>query len=457
MTVSRHLMDDVAAWADGWLRHRQRTLQLPGVQFAIAHDGEVIASGAHGVADLETGEPLRTDHLFHIASHSKTFTATALLRLAEDPDSGLRLDDRLDAHLRAARTGALADLGGRTVADLLAHGSGISRDGADGDYWLGTQPFPDAAALEALCERTAPPYEANERFHYSNLAYALLGLVIEAVTGRGYGEHVEAAIVTPLGLEHTVPEYLAADAPRYATGHSSTQDGRARHGIDHLATSALAPATGFGSTASDLARYFGAHCLGDERLLSDAAKRRMQRPVWTQHEGEHYGLGLQVLDLGRRRLVGHSGGYPGHITRTWCDPVDGIVVAICCNSIDGPATEWCNGIFRLLDHVARRDEGLGTHAAGVDPRSYCGRYSNLWTAYDIAAFGDRLVVIPLVSNNPLDGLGELVVETGWQARLARARDGYQSEGEPFTVERDRRGVVTKVRGFSGMTALPDGR
>src|SRR5579872_1320610 len=136
MRISRGLIEDVAAWADDWLLHRQRTLRTPGLQFAIAHKGELIVSGAHGVADLSTGEVLREDHLFRIASHSKTFTATAILQLAEGPDASLRLDDPLGQHLSwlgDMEVGpSIADL---TISDLLGHAGGVTRDGIDGDFW----------------------------------------------------------------------------------------------------------------------------------------------------------------------------------------------------------------------------------------------------------------------------------------------------------------------------------
>ena len=87
-----------ARYADTWVALRRRTLRVPGVQLAVAVAGEVLVETAHGSARLpgtdgpdDDGEPLRTDHLFRIASHSKTFTATAVMQLVEQ--GRLRLDD----------------------------------------------------------------------------------------------------------------------------------------------------------------------------------------------------------------------------------------------------------------------------------------------------------------------------------------------------------------------------
>ena len=455
MPLTRELVEDLAAWAGEWLGRRQRTLRIPGLQFAIAHEGTIVASGAHGMADLGTGEQLTTRHAFHIASHSKTFTATAILQLAETDPPSLRLDDPLTAYLPEARAG-LSQLAGLTITDLLHHGSGMTRDGVDGDYWQLQRPFPDPDQLLTLVERSPSPYPANDRFHYSNIAYSLLGRVIERAAGCSYAECVQRSILDRLGLVDTVPDLDPRGPDRsLATGYTGGEDGRERIPIDHAAANAMAPATGFISTARDLCLYFSAHCFGDPRILSDSAKRRMQHGWWAPREQEQYGLGLQLMDIGRRRLIGHSGGYPGHITRTWCDPGERLVVSVLCNASDAAATPLCNGILRLLEHLTHPDDTTPGHADGVDPRSFTGHFNTLSGAHDIACFGTRLLAIPTDGDDPTEALGELVAEDPDTALLVRAHDGYTSEGERFHFTRDATGRVISVRTFSGMTAYPD--
>ena len=71
------------------------------------------------------------------------------------------------------------------------------------------------------------------------------------------------------------------------------------------------------------------HVLGDERLLSDASKRRMQRGEWeVEGTDDRSGLGFGIHKIGERRMIGHGGGFPGHITRTLFDPVDGLTVVV---------------------------------------------------------------------------------------------------------------------------------
>lgn len=450
MKLSRELIEDVAAWADGWLSYRHRAAEVPGVQFAIAHHGEIVAHGAHGLADLETKEPLRAHHLFRVASQSKSFTAALLMQLVEENPSEVHLDDRLGQHLSGLERPGLDKIADATLAEMLHHGSGITRDGLDGDYWQLQHAFPDAVGLVRLAEATPSPYPVHDRFHYSNIAYSLLGLVIESLTGRSYADHARERIVEPLDLADTAADYVPAWADRYAAGHSNRPAGRPRVPIDHVATNAMAPATGFTSTAQDMARYFSAHCLGDERLLSDVAKRRMQHTHWRTRGSEGYGFGLQTIEIGERRLIGHSGGYPGHSTQTWCDPRAGVVVSVLANAIGAPAGALCTGIFKLLDRLAKRDTAPAP--LGVDLDSFCGQFMNLWSAYDVARFGTGLFVVPLATDDPSESVAELHVEDGNTAILAKTPDGYASEGERFHFDRSGERRPRAVRGYSGMTA-----
>ena len=159
MTITRAAVEDACAYFDGWLAFRARLDRLPGIQAAVLHDGDVVWSGAHGVADVAAGVALTSEHRFRIASHSKTFTATAVLRLAEH--GVLRLDDTVGRWL--------PDLAGLPIArvtlrELLAHGAGVVRDGADADFWCLDRPFPDAPACSprpAATPACSPPTSAS--------------------------------------------------------------------------------------------------------------------------------------------------------------------------------------------------------------------------------------------------------------------------------------------------------
>ncbi|CAN5712551.1 hypothetical protein BH11ACT8_BH11ACT8_12140 [soil metagenome] len=442
-------------YVESWIAYRAWKHRVPGVQYAVWFDDRIQLSGAVGMADLATSTPLTTGHLFRIASHSKTFTATAVLQLVEE--GRLRLDDPVSAHVDELAE-APSGVGDVTLRELLEHGGGLLRDGLDGDFWQHARPFPDEGELLAMVRDDGIKVEPNTRFDYSNLGYSLLGLVIERVAGTSYADVMRERIIEPLGLRHTHAELDPARAADYASGYSGVHTSHERRRIAHVDTAAMAAATGFASTAEDVVRYLAAHRIGSGELLSDASKRLQQKPGWTSGpESERaYGLGLIVEKVAKRSVFGHSGGYPGHITRSFVDPADGIAVSVLTNAVDGPAQELSTGILALLDAAlttpARRPLG-GTPPPLGDTSSFEGRFATAWGVLDIVRLGDRLVAPSPGGPDPVAGLDSLEVVDDSTLRVTDG-DGFGSVGELIRYERDPAGVTTRIRATSGMTLWP---
>ncbi len=445
---------DAARYAEAWLTTQAALLGVPGLQVAVAAGDDVVLSRALGVADVGTGQPLTPHHRFRVASHSKTFTATLVLQLAGT--GALRLDDRLDAWLDHL---AGSPLGSVTVRDLLSHGAGVSRDSADGDFWQLSGAFPDAHALRALTTEGADVLPVAERFKYSNLGYGLLGLVLEAATGTLYADLIARGITGPLGLSRTGADWDESLAGPFATGHTarSTALGPAaqRLPIAPIGTGALAPATGVWSTAEDLVRFAAAHYHGDTRLLPDEARRRMQHPEWTAvREHEDYGLGMVLTTVGERRTVGHSGGFPGFITRTMLDPVDRFAVAVLTNAIDGPATALASTVVRLVDLATRVPSGSDAPDAELD--RFTGRYANLWGLLDVVRLGGRLYALDPAAIDPTADPVHLVPVDGSTLRI-EGGNGYGTYGETVRCTWAADGTVAALRAHSGQTMVPADR
>ncbi len=449
-SLDRGAVATAAVYADRWLAHRQRLLRVPGVQAAVWHDDGLVLSAAYGQADLAGGTALTPEHLFRIASHSKTFTATAVLQLR---DAGrLGLDDRLSAHLPELAGSPLSD---RTLTDLLSHGSGAVRDGEGADFWQLLTPFPDESGLLALCGPGSAVLPAGERFKYSNVAYSLLGLVVARVSGEAYNSYVAREVVARLGLTRTGPELDPTRAGEYATGYTALAYADVRLPVEHVDTRAMSAATGFYGTAEDVVRYAAAHFTGDTRLLSADAQRRMQHPHWEVSGTDgSYALGLMGQRIGERRLLGHSGGYPGHITRTLFDPAARLAVSVFTNAIDGPAAELTTGVVRIVDLAVAQGE------PDADARTrarFCGRYASLWGVLDVADLGGRLFALDPGEAEPATHATALRVEDDRTLRVVdlpgRAAPGYDAPGETmvFTFDGD---AVQSVRGNGGTTRWP---
>jgi D-alanyl-D-alanine carboxypeptidase len=446
---------EAAPYLESWLEHQRRRMRVPGVQAAVRVGNRVVLDTALGRADETTGEVLTTGHLFRIASHSKTFTATAVLQLVEA--GRMRLDDPIGRWVPALAERAPA-VAAVTVRELLGHQAGVVRDGGDNDFWQLLHPFPDEEGLLATATAgDALTFGRNEHFKYSNVGYSLLGLAIEAVTGTPYADHVQRAVIDELGLTDTGPEWNPARAAEYAAGHTGLLEGEAtRLRIPHVDTRAMAAATGFYSTARDLTTYGAAHFTGDETLLSDAGKRLMRRPESEVRahgkEARHYGLGLDLDTVGERRLVGHSGGYPGHITRTWLDPDAQVVVSVLTNCVDGPADVLARGLLALLDLALAAPERAEPAPDPADLARFTGRWASLWGVLDVALLGGRLVLLHPSLPTPAEDWLELTVEDGSTLRQ-ESTAGFGSAGEAVEYTWGPDGTATEVR-FGGLTTWP---
>ncbi|GEO25323.1 serine hydrolase [Alicyclobacillus acidoterrestris] len=423
--MNRDALDHAIRYIKLWLAERYEEEDVPGFVAAVSYKGEMLINEAYGYADVERGILMRPDHVFRIASHSKTFTATAIMQLAEA--GCLRIDDRVVEYIPWLRDHEDSRWDNVTLRQLLSHGAGVIRDGLDSEYWNIERPFPDTDQFIRELTETGLIYDNNTQLKYTNYGYTLLGLVIEAVSGQPYNEFVLERIVRPLGLEHTFPEYRPElNQPRPAelvTGYTRREP-KKRLPIAQVSTRAMSPATGFCSTAEDLCTYFTAQMVGSGKLLSDESKKEMQRPAWPMlmpggPRDTEYGLGFVLHRYGERQTFGHSGGFPGCITDTMVDPKAGLVVTALTNAIDGPAGWILAGIYRIISFFEEHDETAPAQTWSM----FEGSYANLWGRIKIVATGDGLMTVHGYGWDPLLMVEKLAFVEDEMFRIAETSSG----------------------------------
>ena len=452
--MNNETLQRALAFVASWLRIRYEGIDVPGFQVVVAHEGRILLNEAYGFADLERQTPLRTDHLFRIASHSKTFTATAIMQLQEE--GRLRIEDPAVGYLpwlAGHRDHRWTEV---TIRHLLSHGASVIRDGLDANFWQLLRPFPDADRFREEILGVDLVADVNVRLKYSNYGYTLLGRIVEAVAGVSYNDFVQERIIRPLGLSDTYPEYRPGhdglEAERVVTGYSRKMGGR-RIPIAPIDTRAMSPATGFCSTASDLARYFTAHMVGSGQLLSNASKREMQKVQWhavqpgAEQDAGDYGLGLMLNRVGKRATFGHGGGFPGHITNSKADPAGQLVVVVATTSLDGPAGQIVNSIYKICDYFAEN----APDAAAPDFSDVEGVYEQLWSASALVAAGGGLHLVAPDQWEPFQSVEKLEYVAPDMFRIIEA-DSYGSLGELVRVVRSE-GEVESIT-FAGGTAWP---
>src|ERR1700694_6241134 len=196
-----------------WIEFQLRASQQPGCIVAIAHRGKIIAKSAFGHANLATGEKLTPRPRFRIASHSKSFTAAGIMKLREQRK--LRLDDPVGQYVK----GLHPQVAQTTIAQILSHSAGLTRDGADSGQFADRRPY--LSQKELMAELKSPPaIEPNTRFKYSNHGFGLLCLVIEAITKAPYRVWIEREIVEAVGLRETEPNMPIAKGIPFARAHT---------------------------------------------------------------------------------------------------------------------------------------------------------------------------------------------------------------------------------------------
>jgi CubicO group peptidase (beta-lactamase class C family) len=307
------------------LRHRvlrvQTEQRLPSVSAAVARNGGLLWKEAVGIADEDADVVATPDTQYRVGSITKTFTAVAIMQLRDARELGL--DDRLGDHVpEAAHPGP-------TIRRMLSHHSGLQREPV-GDLWETMQAPTVNDLLSGLVE-AEQVLQPGTRFHYSNLAFALLGEVVARRSGQPYVEYVQARILDPLGLSRTTWAPSGARAQGYFVEPYSDTLKPERDDIELLGA---ASAGQLWSTTADLCRWgaFLADPVPDVLAPATVEEMHSVHVMLDDRWQEAWGLGLGLTRDGERILAGHSGGMPGHLSGFTYSRKDGISAAALTNA-----------------------------------------------------------------------------------------------------------------------------
>ena len=322
---------------DRLVRVLQRDHRVPAVSAAVYRpDREPWARTAGAPA-------VTTDTAFRIGSITKTFTGVLVMQAR---DAGLlRLDDRVGEHLDVPAHGDA------TIRTLLSHTAGLQRE-PYGDLW-DTLDMPSSADLIAGLARAEAVLPVARRWHYSNLAYAVLGRLAAARFGGTWEEVLGDRILLPLGLTRTSVQPHAPVAQGYLVDAYSD----VARPEPHTDFRGVGPAAQLWSTATDLARWARFLVAPDPAVLAPATAEEMRQPVTVTDADEWHtgwGLGLILTPRGGRVVhVGHSGAMPGFLAGAFAR-TDGTIGAAVLGS-SGTAGETTVLPHALIDASLAED------------------------------------------------------------------------------------------------------
>jgi D-alanyl-D-alanine carboxypeptidase len=340
------ISDPVVAAIDAAVEKEMERARQPGLTLGLTDPDGTLLIRTYGFSDLASRQPVTPETLFEIGSIGKTFTAVAILQLVDER--------RIDLHSPVVRYlpwFAVPQPAGHapiTIAHLLSHTAGIVA-GIDGT--------PEAAfqvwSLRDLPTRSAP----GERFHYSNVGYKALGLVLEAVEGRPYREIIRDRLLDPLEMSATEPAITHDIRARLAVGYEYLHDDRLSH-----PDAPLAPATwletetadgSIASTATDMCSFVRLLLRRGEgrqgRLLSEEAFAQMSTGSPFEDDNDAYGYGLLMRDLDGRRFIGHGGGMVGYLAGMQADTEANLGAIVLQNGMGAHPMALARAVIRIAD------------------------------------------------------------------------------------------------------------
>lgn len=389
-----------------WLEAQIENRGLPGVVVAVVSDQDLVWTRGFGHANVEARIPMTPQTQFRIASHSKLYTAIAIMQLREQ--GKVRLDDPVSRHLSWFRVKPSGeDDGPITVEQLLAHSSGLPREATA--HWT-TMEFPTADEVRALMADRQAAFAPSVRWKYSNLAYTVAGMVVEQASGERWADYVTRHILQPLGMDSTTVD---RNVPGLAVGYGRRMPDGTRERFPFVDSRGMAPATGLTSNAVDMAKFvsaqFRAGSRGGDRILSTGSLREMHRVRslennWTSGTG----VGFGISRVSNRTFIGHGGGYPGYTTQTLIDPETKVGVIVLTNAADGGPGDVARQLMTTVGtQVARAAAAAGAKPQVVawDPAwaRFAGKYRARGSDTYVVLLDKRLVMFAGTASN-LEGI-----------------------------------------------------
>jgi len=403
---------------DAYVAQSMKTFEVPGMAVAVVKDGKILVAKGYGVRKLGDSTPVDEFTLFGIGSNTKAFTAAALATLVDE--GKLSWDDAVYQRLPGFVMYDPYVSHEMTIRDLLTHRSGMGLGEGDLLFW----PHTTYTREEVIYKLRFMKPQSSFRSHYAydNLLYMTAGQIIPAVTGTSWDDYVRQRIFTPLGMTHSnVTNAHIGPGDDVAYPHSRV-DGKLQVVPFEILDNA-APAGSINSCASDMAKWVqlqlnrGKFVDREGYLFSEQRSREMWTPQTILPTGNpppalaglksnfaDYALGWGLRDYHGRKLVGHTGGLSGFVSRVMLVPEENLGVVILTNAEEGgafdsilyhvldhyfhlPPTDWI-GAFKSLKDAEEKDaaetmkKAEGARAANSKPslplEKYAGVYNDVW-------------------------------------------------------------------------------
>jgi CubicO group peptidase (beta-lactamase class C family) len=298
-----------------------RAGEAPGISIAVLRGRDTILIRAWGSESVESGTNMTPASVIEYASITKQFVSVAVLQLAAE--GRVRLESPIEQYVNDLPTAWR----GATVEQYLNHTAGVPNFVVSDTAWERhfAEPMTPRQILSQVA--TAPmKFEAGAGWEYKGTGYVVLGLLIEAVTGRPWEIDLQQRFLDPLGLSSVKYCRLSTIIPHRASGYERVS-GRWQN-MRPLEVSQRYTAGALCGTAVDVTRWNVA--LHSGRLLPDSLYRRMITPAGAARAAG-YGYGIYSTAIGGLQVLSHGGVNHGFSTGTYWVPAAGLSVTVLSN------------------------------------------------------------------------------------------------------------------------------
>jgi CubicO group peptidase (beta-lactamase class C family) len=466
---------------DAFVEATMRAFEVPGLALAIVKDGEIVVAKGYGVREQGRPEPVDAHTRFGIASNTKVFTATALGILVDE--GKLRWDAPVIDYLPWFRLSDPYVTEEITIRDLLVHRSGLGLGAGDLLWWPASTY--DRREIARRLRHIPLATSFRSAYAYDNVLYSVAGEVIAEITGQSWEDFVQTRILDRVGMTDSDVRHSGAEGGGNVAHPHARVEGTVRP-VAPFTSDNTNPAGGINASATDMAKWMnvllarGRLADGDS-LFSQAVSRQLGNIVTPLTPGNPppeleplrarfvgYALGLFVRDYRGQKILNHTGGLPGYVSKVTLLPEAGLGVAVLTNQESGetfeaisyhvvdhylgaPAYDWL-GAWRTLKargdsaSAAREAEAASARDSTAGPSlplaEYAGTYRDPWYGDVKVELEDGGLVIRFVPTPLL--VGDLI---HWQydTFLARWRDRELRADAFVTFQLKPDGGIDRVR------------
>jgi CubicO group peptidase (beta-lactamase class C family) len=400
---SKSKQEDLSKLIDVWMESEMDYQNIPFMSAAVVDNQKVLWSGAFGNVNVESSLLANENTMSSVCSVSKVFTATAVMKLVDE--GKISLDDKVKDILPKFSIIQKFPKGGEiTIRSLLAHTSGLPRDTNHG-YWGGPDhDFPSEDELFDSLPTLETERPVGTEIGYSNIGYALLGQVIEEVTGATYKNYMESNIFKPLDMSNSVVEMQSSlYGNKHAIGYTALHRNGKRKRANFYQGKAMQPAMGISSSALDLAKFamwqFRLADASQAEIMKPSTLKSMYKTQGSKKGEFDRGFGYVVhTDKKGREWAMHGGVCPGYVAFLRMDVKNKKAYSILVSANKGGALKNVNRLVGIIEKA----EEISTNENNEEGLSqYEGYYNvNPWNSeYYVGKLGNALVSLHLPFEN----------------------------------------------------------